>query len=77
MKSSKKTFRKIRINHKKTVNIALETLLKKKKDLKNQFAELDNLEDIKKSVEAAEHIEKVLEFGLSWTSLCTMKSMKQ
>ena len=33
----------------------------KKEDLKNQLAELDNLEDIEKSVEAAEHLEKVSE----------------
>ena len=56
-----KLFRKIRINHKKTVNIALDTLLKKKEDLKNHLTELDNLEDIQKSVDATEHLEQVLE----------------
>ena len=51
-----KLFRKIRINHKKTVNTALDTLLKKKEDLKNHLTELDNLEDIEKSVDATEHL---------------------
>ena len=57
----KKSFKRIRINNKKSPNIVLDNLLKKKEEIKIQLAQFDNLDDIEKSEDTAEALEKVLE----------------
>ena len=59
--NNQRFFKRIRINHKKSPNQALENLFKQKESIKQQLAEFENLDDFDNCVETGDKLEKVIE----------------
>ena len=69
----KKSFKRIRINNRKSPNEALENLFKQKESIKQQLAQFENLDDVEKCVETNRKLEKVIE---EIAEICALENKK-